>query len=79
LPVRLDGLPFPSSQFDFVRIAYIGLGVPEDEVCGTLPSLLFFFTPDLSRVVYLVAVCIRGTYVTDRIWKTTSDMESLFI
>ncbi|KAF6759940.1 hypothetical protein DFP72DRAFT_884720 [Ephemerocybe angulata] len=27
----LEGLPFPSSQFDFVRIAYIGLGVPEDE------------------------------------------------
>ncbi|TFK20707.1 S-adenosyl-L-methionine-dependent methyltransferase [Coprinopsis marcescibilis] len=27
----LDGLPFLESQFDFVRIAYLGLGVPEDE------------------------------------------------
>lgn len=27
----LDGLPFPPSYFDFVRIANIGLGVPEDE------------------------------------------------
>lgn len=28
----LDGLPFPPDHFDFVRIARIGLGVPEDEV-----------------------------------------------
>ncbi|KAF9073461.1 hypothetical protein BDP27DRAFT_1289309 [Rhodocollybia butyracea] len=27
----LDGLPFPSNQFDFVRMARIGLAVPEDE------------------------------------------------
>ncbi|KAF5382161.1 hypothetical protein D9615_004452 [Tricholomella constricta] len=27
----LDGLPFSSSHFDFVRIVNIGLGVPEDE------------------------------------------------
>ncbi|KAF8896458.1 hypothetical protein BD779DRAFT_586901 [Infundibulicybe gibba] len=27
----LDGLPFPPDTFDFVRIAGIGLGVPEDE------------------------------------------------
>ncbi|KAF4571514.1 hypothetical protein EYR36_008853 [Pleurotus pulmonarius] len=27
----LDGLPFPPSHFDFVRVAGIGLGVPEDE------------------------------------------------
>ncbi|KAJ7773356.1 hypothetical protein B0H16DRAFT_1512087 [Mycena metata] len=27
----LDGLPFPSEQFDFVHISGIGLGVPEDE------------------------------------------------
>ncbi|KAF9052510.1 hypothetical protein BDZ89DRAFT_1005460 [Hymenopellis radicata] len=27
----LDGLPFPPDHFDFVRIARIGLGVPEDE------------------------------------------------
>ncbi|KAF7312408.1 Methyltransf-25 domain-containing protein [Mycena indigotica] len=27
----LDGLPFPSDYFDFVHIANIGLGVPEDE------------------------------------------------
>ncbi|KAG6821297.1 hypothetical protein H0H93_000158 [Arthromyces matolae] len=30
-PVRLDGLPFRSSYFDFVRVVNIGLGVPEDE------------------------------------------------
>jgi hypothetical protein len=29
---RLDGLPFESDFFDFVRIVGIGLGVPEDEV-----------------------------------------------
>ena len=28
----LDGLPFPDEEFDFVRISFIGLGVPEDEV-----------------------------------------------
>ncbi|KAK0235952.1 hypothetical protein EDD85DRAFT_622006 [Armillaria nabsnona] len=27
----LDGLPFPPDHFDFVRVARIGLGVPEDE------------------------------------------------
>ncbi|KAJ6521983.1 hypothetical protein DFH09DRAFT_1192169 [Mycena vulgaris] len=27
----LDGLPFPTAQFDFVHISGIGLGVPEDE------------------------------------------------
>jgi len=27
----LDGLPFPNSDFDFVRIQNVGLGVPEDE------------------------------------------------
>ncbi|KAG6856888.1 hypothetical protein H0H87_012468 [Tephrocybe sp. NHM501043] len=27
----LDGLPFHSNQFDFVRVVNIGLGVPEDE------------------------------------------------
>ncbi|TRM64367.1 hypothetical protein BD626DRAFT_400540 [Schizophyllum amplum] len=27
----LDGLPFPPDHFDFVRIAGLGLGVPEDE------------------------------------------------
>ncbi|KAF5367526.1 hypothetical protein D9758_003609 [Tetrapyrgos nigripes] len=27
----LDGLPFPSSHFDFVRVARLGLAVPEDE------------------------------------------------
>ncbi|KAH6909134.1 hypothetical protein BKA70DRAFT_226473 [Coprinopsis sp. MPI-PUGE-AT-0042] len=27
----LDGLPFDDSHFDFVRMSYIGLGVPEDE------------------------------------------------
>lgn len=28
----LEGLPFPSFHFDFVRVVGIGLGVPEDEV-----------------------------------------------
>lgn len=32
LVVSLDGLPFPPSSFDFVRIVNIGLGVPEYEV-----------------------------------------------
>ncbi|KAJ8521927.1 hypothetical protein ONZ45_g1449 [Pleurotus djamor] len=27
----LDGLPFPSAHFDFIRIVGLGLGVPEDE------------------------------------------------
>lgn len=27
----LDGLPFPSNHFDFVRIANLGLAIPEDE------------------------------------------------
>lgn len=35
----LDGLPFPPSSFDFVRIVNIGLGVPEDEVINF--TLLF--------------------------------------
>jgi hypothetical protein len=30
--IRLDGLPFESNHFDFVRVVGIGLGVPEDEV-----------------------------------------------
>jgi len=32
IPRRLDGLPFASNYFDFVRMNGMGLGVPEDEV-----------------------------------------------
>jgi hypothetical protein len=52
---RLDGLPFHSDYFDFVRIAGIGLGVPEDEVSGEL---------DCPKIhgshVIAVAVCFGG-------------------
>ena len=40
--VSLDGLPFPPSSFDFIRIVNIGLGVPEDEVI----NFLHFFLKD---------------------------------
>ena len=36
-PLRLDGLPFPPDYFDFVRIAGLGLAVPEDEVSARHP------------------------------------------
>ena len=36
--VSLEGLPFPPSHFDFVRIVNIGLGVPEDEVINFYTS-----------------------------------------
>ncbi|EAU85630.2 hypothetical protein CC1G_06343 [Coprinopsis cinerea okayama7 len=52
----LDGLPFPESQFDFVRIAYIGLGVPEDEWQFVLEACS---TPHmgLSRLITLNRLC----------------------
>lgn len=37
----LEGLPFPPQVFDYVRIAGIGLGVPEDEVSSSIiPAVL---------------------------------------
>lgn len=34
--LSLDGLPFPSESFDFVRISELGLAIPEDEWQHTL-------------------------------------------
>lgn len=31
--ISLEGLPFSTNRFDFVRVSGVGLGIPEDEVC----------------------------------------------
>jgi hypothetical protein len=54
--IRLDGLPFESNRFDFVRIVGIGLGVPEDEVSEHLK----FELPDCLQTRLLVAICLGG-------------------
>ncbi|KAL0577129.1 hypothetical protein V5O48_004843 [Marasmius crinis-equi] len=41
----LDGLPFPPDHFDLVRIARIGLGVPEDEWQKVLEEVLRVMKP----------------------------------
>ena len=58
VPISLDGLPFPPDHFDLVRIARIGLGVPEDEV-----SQFSLSTPRLQPLTRKnsVAICTRGT------------------
>jgi len=35
--ISLNALPFASNLFDFVRIRYIGLAVPEDKVKSFVP------------------------------------------
>lgn len=35
----LNALPFASNDFDFVRIRYIGLAVPEDKVSNFVPRI----------------------------------------
>ncbi|KAJ7678912.1 hypothetical protein DFH06DRAFT_1078177 [Mycena polygramma] len=42
----LDGLPFPSDHFDFVHIANIGLGVPEDEWQAVLEEVSRVMQPN---------------------------------
>ena len=43
---RLDGLPFPSNHFDFIRIAGMGLAIPEDQWQPVLEvCILSFFSP----------------------------------
>jgi len=65
---RLDGLPFPRDHFDFVRVAGIGLGVPEDEWQSLLEvcrqSLCFFFYSFVSGSLSSSQTgrCHRGKY-----------------
>jgi len=55
-PARLEGLPFPSAHFDFVRIVNIGLGVPEDEVSPARVGGLYIYLNEI-----LVAICFGGS------------------
>ncbi|KAF8969218.1 hypothetical protein BDZ97DRAFT_1915561 [Flammula alnicola] len=41
----LDGLPFPSNHFDFVRMAGLGLAIPEDEWQFVLEEIHRVMTP----------------------------------
>lgn len=53
----LDGLPFPPASFDFVRIANIGLGVPEDEV-STIQLLPFEYS--INNTILSGNLCSRS-------------------
>lgn len=59
--LRLDSLPFPPSHFDFVRVAGIGLGVPEDEVRESSHQITYL--SDIDNHGALVAVCLGGIYL----------------
>ena len=52
---RLDGLPFPSDNFDFVRIVGMGLAIPEDEWQPVLEVCFVSFFLVSSLVCLLVA------------------------
>jgi hypothetical protein len=70
LVVRLDGLPFPAEYFDFVHIAGIGLGVPEDEVC------ISFRVRDVIKYDIAVAICVRGIFVLRGAHRQNADAQN---
>ncbi|KAL0954511.1 hypothetical protein HGRIS_003478 [Hohenbuehelia grisea] len=58
----LDGLPFPTDHFDFVRISGIGLGVPEDEWQYVLEDVARVMKPGGILEVFeedLIFPCMR--------------------
>lgn len=56
--LSLSALPFASNHFDFVRIRYIGLAVPEDKVQSpTSPKSIVFTDADC---ILPVARSLRG-------------------